>query len=323
MGVAILMPAYNEAGRLARRSRPSAPARRPRRGRRDGLPRRRRERAARSTPATLPAPEPDVPHRPRAPRGEPRARARRSRRRASSRSATRRVRRLRDDGRRRPAPHRRRARARARDRGRGRRRVRQPLPRRLATSRRARRALLRAARVFERALTGLRLADAHNGLRAFSRARARAGRPSARIGWRTRPRSSSSVSRAGALRIVEVPVSVRYTARRSRRGRASLGAVRHPARSGARVPLRRDRSEPRRRSRSSRSSSACSSTTGRRCAERTGARCSLEAVVFVGGAFFIAFPNGATTLAHVGRHRTRRRFPPLPASSSGSCASRS
>jgi hypothetical protein len=87
-----------------------------------------------------------------------------------------------------------------------------------------RRALLRAARVFEWAITGLRLADAHNGLRAFS------GRAIERIAIRQNRMAHATeikqrVSRAGPLTVVEIPVTVRYTRESLAKGQTSLGAV--------------------------------------------------------------------------------------------------
>lgn len=81
-----------------------------------------------------------------------------------------------------------------------------------------------AARWFERALTGLRLSDAHNGLRAFSR------RAIERIALRQNRMAHATeikqrVSRAGPLVVVEVPVSVRYTRETLAKGQSSLGAV--------------------------------------------------------------------------------------------------
>jgi glycosyltransferase involved in cell wall biosynthesis len=87
-----------------------------------------------------------------------------------------------------------------------------------------RRALLRAARVFEWAITGLRLADAHNGLRAFS------GRAIERIAIHQNRMAHATeikqrVSRAGPLTVVEIPVTVRYTRESLAKGQTSLGAV--------------------------------------------------------------------------------------------------
>jgi glycosyltransferase involved in cell wall biosynthesis len=87
-----------------------------------------------------------------------------------------------------------------------------------------RRALLRVARVFEWAITGLRLADAHNGLRAFS------GRAIERIAIHQNRMAHATeikqrVSRAGPLTVVEIPVTVRYTRESLAKGQTSLGAV--------------------------------------------------------------------------------------------------
>jgi glycosyltransferase involved in cell wall biosynthesis len=96
---------------------------------------------------------------------------------------------------------------------------------------RSRRLLLLLARAFERATTGLALSDAHNGLRAFG--------PRAIGAMRIRQNRmahatelSRSISRAsaedrsgGALRVVEVPVSVRYTAESLAKGQRASGAV--------------------------------------------------------------------------------------------------
>jgi glycosyltransferase involved in cell wall biosynthesis len=88
----------------------------------------------------------------------------------------------------------------------------------------SRRELLRAARFFEWAVTGLRLADAHNGLRAFSR------RALAQVSIRQNRMAHATeikqrVSRAEKLVIVEVPVSVRYTRESLAKGQTSLGAI--------------------------------------------------------------------------------------------------
>ena len=87
-----------------------------------------------------------------------------------------------------------------------------------------RRAVLHAARVFERALTGLHLSDAHNGLRAFSR------RALERVAIRQNRMAHATeikqrVSRAGALVVVEVPVTIRYSRETLARGQRSSGAV--------------------------------------------------------------------------------------------------
>jgi glycosyltransferase involved in cell wall biosynthesis len=87
-----------------------------------------------------------------------------------------------------------------------------------------RRAVLGAARFLERELTGLRLGDAHNGLRAFSRgALERVPIRQNRMAHATEIKQR--VSRAGPLAIVEVPVSVRYTEETLAKGQRSLGAL--------------------------------------------------------------------------------------------------
>jgi glycosyltransferase involved in cell wall biosynthesis len=88
----------------------------------------------------------------------------------------------------------------------------------------ARRWLLRAARIFEWVVTGLRLADAHNGLRAFSR-RAVELVPIRQNRMAHATEIKQRVSRAGELVVVEVPVSLRYTRESLAKGQTSLGAV--------------------------------------------------------------------------------------------------
>ena len=88
---------------------------------------------------------------------------------------------------------------------------------------RGRRAILFAARWFERAITGLRLADAHNGLRAFRRAALEQVRiRQNRMAHATEIKML--VSRA-SLRVVEVPVSVRYTEESLAAGQKNSGAA--------------------------------------------------------------------------------------------------
>ena len=88
----------------------------------------------------------------------------------------------------------------------------------------ARRVLLLGAGWFERALTGLRLADAHNGLRAFSRrAIEQISIHQNRMAHATEIKQR--VADAGSLAVVEVPVTVRYSRRTLRRGQSGLGAV--------------------------------------------------------------------------------------------------
>ncbi len=92
----------------------------------------------------------------------------------------------------------------------------------------ARRILLRLARLFERWTTGLVLADAHNGLRAFSaRAIVHMRLRQNRMAHATEltRRIGQSVHSAEELRLVEVPVSVRYTAATLAKGQSAGGAV--------------------------------------------------------------------------------------------------
>lgn len=92
----------------------------------------------------------------------------------------------------------------------------------------ARRVLLQLARIFERWTTGLVLSDAHNGLRAFS--------PRAILKMRLRQNRMAHATeltrRIGDARrsttplvLVEVPVSVRYTADTLAKGQTAGGAV--------------------------------------------------------------------------------------------------
>jgi glycosyltransferase involved in cell wall biosynthesis len=84
--------------------------------------------------------------------------------------------------------------------------------------------VLGAARTFERTLTGLRLSDAHNGLRAFSR-RALERVPIRQNRMAHATEIKQRVAKAGPLVVVEVPVTVRYTAETLAKGQSSLGAV--------------------------------------------------------------------------------------------------
>jgi glycosyltransferase involved in cell wall biosynthesis len=85
-----------------------------------------------------------------------------------------------------------------------------------------RRVLIHAARLFERALTGLALSDAHNGYRAFSR------RALEQVQIReNRMAHATEITRQISrerLSVVEVPVSVRYTRETLAKGQRSLGA---------------------------------------------------------------------------------------------------
>lgn len=88
---------------------------------------------------------------------------------------------------------------------------------------RGRRILLHAARLFEWALTGLRLADAHNGLRGLSRnALERIPLRQNRMAHATE--ITVRISHAADLRLVEVPVSLRYTRDAMAKGQSSWGA---------------------------------------------------------------------------------------------------
>jgi polyprenyl-phospho-N-acetylgalactosaminyl synthase len=91
----------------------------------------------------------------------------------------------------------------------------------------SRRLLLWLARVFERWTTGLVLSDAHNGLRAFGpRAIALMRLQQNRMAHATElTRRISIVSRNEPLRVVEVPVSVRYTEETLAKGQTAGGAV--------------------------------------------------------------------------------------------------
>jgi polyprenyl-phospho-N-acetylgalactosaminyl synthase len=91
----------------------------------------------------------------------------------------------------------------------------------------SRRALLGAARVFERVATGERLSDAHNGLRAFGpRAIAAMRIRHNRMAHATELTHAIARSRGEAgLHVVEVPVSVRYTEASLAKGQSASGAV--------------------------------------------------------------------------------------------------
>lgn len=95
----------------------------------------------------------------------------------------------------------------------------------------SRRVLLTLARAFERATTGLRLSDVHNGLRAFGpRAIAQMRIRQNRMAHATEISQSISRASAGrakddAFRVVEVPVSVRYTDESLAKGQRASGAV--------------------------------------------------------------------------------------------------
>ncbi len=95
----------------------------------------------------------------------------------------------------------------------------------------SRRVLLAFARVFERATTGLRLSDVHNGLRAFgpramTQMRIRQNRMAHATEISRRiSRASAARAKDDALRVVEVPVSVRYTDESLAKGQRASGAI--------------------------------------------------------------------------------------------------
>ncbi len=86
-----------------------------------------------------------------------------------------------------------------------------------------RRFILAAARIFERAITGVTLSDAHNGFRAFRRD-ALASISITENGMAHATEIRVRVARGG-LSVAEVPVSIRYTRASGERGQSSLGAL--------------------------------------------------------------------------------------------------
>jgi polyprenyl-phospho-N-acetylgalactosaminyl synthase len=84
--------------------------------------------------------------------------------------------------------------------------------------------LLRGAVLFTRLTSGIRLTDTHNGLRALSRMAA--SRISIELDRMAH--ASEIIDKVGAagLRVVEVPVHIRYSDYSQRKGQSSLGAVR-------------------------------------------------------------------------------------------------
>jgi len=87
-----------------------------------------------------------------------------------------------------------------------------------------RRLLLKGAVIFTRLTTGLRLTDAHNGLRALSRKAA----ATIRIRQDRMAHASEIVSeiRRHGLRFVEVPITVLYTDYSRAKGQSAFGAFR-------------------------------------------------------------------------------------------------
>lgn len=103
---------------------------------------------------------------------------------------------------------------------------------------RSRKLLLTLARLFERITTGIRLSDVHNGLRAFGpraidRMRIRQNRMAHATELTHHISRAASPSRRGRggpeerepLRVVEVPVSVQYTAASMAKGQRASGAI--------------------------------------------------------------------------------------------------
>lgn len=88
----------------------------------------------------------------------------------------------------------------------------------------ARKLLLSAARLFEWVVTGVRLADVHNGLRAFS-ARAIAGVVLRQNRMAHATEITLHVSKFKRFCIVEVPVSVVYTRDSQAKGQGASGAL--------------------------------------------------------------------------------------------------
>ena len=88
----------------------------------------------------------------------------------------------------------------------------------------AREFLLRAARLFEWVITGVRLADVHNGLRGFS-ARAIAGIVLRQNRMAHATEITLRVSKFTRWSIVEVPVSVVYTLDSQAKGQGASGAL--------------------------------------------------------------------------------------------------
>ncbi|HEY0714370.1 MAG TPA: glycosyltransferase family 2 protein [Polyangia bacterium] len=86
-----------------------------------------------------------------------------------------------------------------------------------------RKLLLKAATLFTRVTTGLRLTDAHNGMRLFTRA----GAKKIQIRQNRMAHASEILSQIAELRVpfIEVPVTVRYTQYSMAKGQSSLGAI--------------------------------------------------------------------------------------------------
>jgi len=89
---------------------------------------------------------------------------------------------------------------------------------------RRRKAMLRAATAVSNRLSGMELTDAHCGLRAFRRTAA----PSLRITQDRMAHASELLHKikTSGLRVVEVPVTVKYTAHSMAKGQGGLQAIR-------------------------------------------------------------------------------------------------
>ncbi len=87
-----------------------------------------------------------------------------------------------------------------------------------------RKLILLGARIFERAITGLSLHDAHNGYRAFSRKGIEAiALTQNRMAHATEIKQQ--VAQRRDLAVAEVPVSIRYSSESLSKGQSSLGAL--------------------------------------------------------------------------------------------------
>jgi hypothetical protein len=87
----------------------------------------------------------------------------------------------------------------------------------------SRRLLLRCALAFQNATAGIRLTDVHNGLRVLSRR----ALETIVITQDRMAHASEIVSQLGAsgLKVIEGPVTIRYTAYSLAKGQSSMGAV--------------------------------------------------------------------------------------------------
>jgi glycosyltransferase involved in cell wall biosynthesis len=88
---------------------------------------------------------------------------------------------------------------------------------------RSRRILLRLARIFERLTTGVSLTDAHNGLRAFSRAFAE--RIDLQLADMAYASELLSLIKQSGMRYAEHPVTIQYTEYSMAKGQRSINSV--------------------------------------------------------------------------------------------------